>query len=52
MPGGRGIFANSSALDSDIDYSHGEKVESNEIEYYDVETIVKFCSQKVLISMY
>ena len=50
VPGGCGIFASFSALEGDIDYSHGLKVESIEIQRYGAETIVKFCSQKVLIS--
>ena len=50
MPSGLGIFASSSTLERDIHYSHGYKVEPDEIERICVETIVKFCLQKVLIS--
>ena len=34
LPGGCGIFASSSALEKDIDYSHRYKVEPNEIDCY------------------
>ena len=50
MPGGCGTFASSNALEGDIHYSHGQKVEPDEVERIGAETIVKFCSQKVLIS--
>ena len=49
MPGGRGIFASSSALESDIDYSHG-KVGPVEIERNGTKRIVKFCSREFRIS--
>ena len=50
MPGGRGIFASSSALESDIDYSHGQKVGPVEIERNGAKRIVKFCSREFRIS--
>ena len=46
MPGGRGIFASSSALEGDIDYSHGQKVGPVKIERNGPERIVKFYSRK------
>ena len=50
MPSGCGIFASFSTLERDIPYPHGYKIEPAEIEHNGVETIVKFCLQKVLIS--
>ena len=47
---GCGIFGSSSALGRGIHYSHGYKVEPAEIKRNGVETIVKFCLQKSLIS--
>ena len=49
MPGGCGVFASSSALERDIHYSHGLS-QLKYVERNGVETIVQFCSQKVLIS--
>ena len=51
MLGGCGTFASSSALERDIHYSHGQKLEPDEIKRIVAETIVKFCSQKVLSSL-
>ena len=50
MPGGRGIFASSSALESGIDYSHGIKVGPVEVERNGARRIVKFCSREFRIS--
>ena len=50
MPGGRGIFASSSALEGDIDYSQGLKVGPVEIERNCAERIVKFCLREFCIS--
>ena len=46
MLGGRDIFASSSALETDIHYSHGYKVGPVEIERNGAKRIVKFCSHE------
>jgi len=51
MPSGCDILPVSALLkDSYVDYFHRYIIGPDEIEYYGAETIVKFCSQKFLIS--